>query len=111
MWVQMRGVKSELGERKMVVPWRGGNPFHGDTKGREKEGLRECSIGFTEEEKLSGQWAGEQKVLSVTDLFLQTAFGTQTLRFWKCVTFSRGGTVVYPPGEKEEAGPRGHSMV
>lgn len=33
----MRG--SELGERKVVTAQRGGNPFHGDTKGREREAL------------------------------------------------------------------------
>ena len=28
---------SELGERKMVVPWRGEKAFCGETKGRERE--------------------------------------------------------------------------
>ena len=49
-----RWVEVNLGREKTVVPWRRGNVFHRETKGSEREGLRKCSIEFTQEENLSG---------------------------------------------------------
>lgn len=40
-----------MGEEKAAVLWGTGNPFHRERKGREV--LRECGVGFAQEENLS----------------------------------------------------------
>ena len=57
-------------------------------------------------------WTTDQGVRSneCPSSFLQTAFGAQTLRFWKCMTFSRAGAMACTLRE-EEAGPGVCSMV
>ena len=61
--------KSELKERKLLVPQRG-NPFQRETKWRgKKEGLRKSGIELAQEENLSGPWTGEKEVLNVPVLF------------------------------------------
>lgn len=50
---------SELGERKTVVPRRGGGPFlWGEERETKREGLRESGVGCTQEEKSLGHVCG-----------------------------------------------------
>lgn len=62
-------------ERKEGFPW-------GEKRERRKEGLREWHYVPTGKES-SRPWTEEPEELSVTG-FLQTAYITQILRFWKC---------------------------
>ena len=84
------------GVRCMVVNWGREKWLHCGGEGTlsmerqkgDREGLRSCGIELAQEENLSGPRTGEREVLSVPVLFFQTAFGTQTLKFWKYMTFS-----------------------
>ena len=51
----------------MAMPWKGGNPFCEETKGRERkrEGFRKCGTGLAQEENFSGPWTGEREAPSV----------------------------------------------
>ena len=69
---------SELGERKMVVLWRRKNPFCGVSKEKALGGLKECRIGFTKEENLSGPQTREWEVLSVTGLFANSVWSSNS---------------------------------
>ena len=101
---------SELEEKKTVLQ-RGGNTLHGETKGREWEGLRKCNIKFAQEANLSTDWGArsiEHHIFFFLFLFCKQHLGLK-LRFWKCVTFF-GAELWHIPGE-EGAGPGVHRVV
>ena len=97
------------GGEKTAEMQRGGNPFCGETKGREREWMRKCSIELAQEKNLSGPKTGEWEVLCVPVLFLQAASVAQT-EVLEVLDFLQSGGVACVPGE-EAAGPRVHSVV
>lgn len=104
---QVHGAWKWIGGEKKAVPQSGGNPFCGQTKGREK-GV-EGSIGFVQEENLSRPQTGEWEVLSVSDIFANSIWSSNSEVLEMC-NFLHSGTVAHTPGERE-GGPRGHSVV
>ena len=77
---------------------------------RKREGLKECSIRFTQEKYLSGPWTGEPEVLSIADFFTNSRWSSnlEVLNMQDCL-WSR--VMLCTPEEKEEAGPRVHGVV
>ena len=72
-------------EHKIVWVLRGGVPFCGKTKGREREAV-DCGFVLGQEKNLSGPRTGERETRRVPVSTLQTALGAEEWRFQKCMT-------------------------
>lgn len=101
---------SELGERKMAVLRRGGNPYSGETKGREREkGKIASSVRTGGKPPWTTGWGARS-----TECYRIFFFYKQHLELNSKVLdmcdFLWSRAVTSAPGE-EEAGPRGHGMV
>ena len=85
---------------------RRGNPFRRERKGKDKGVEREWHHVHTRRKPLwTTDWGA--RGIECCKIFLQTVCGAQSLRFWKCETFTRG--LVHTPGEKEGSGPGVHT--
>lgn len=85
-----------------MVPWRKGNPLHGEEKERKREGEREKHIGFMQEEHFFKNINEEVERNWLSEVFGSSR--TQTPSVWKSTPIARVESARHGVAPGEEVG-------